>query len=117
MAESVVQKMFILIVSENYEVLHKVLADKGFKCLKVSMNTDEKVVSKNNIILANPLNVCMDSMKNIAFDRVIIDEAQRVPEIISLLSIIKCTKKLYLIGNPNLPRSEMKSPLSKKNSI
>ena len=56
-------------------------------------------------------------MRNIAFDRVIIDEAQRVPEIISLLSTIKCTKKLYLIGDPSLPRSEMKSPLSKKNSI
>lgn len=93
------------------------MSDKGFKCLKVSMNTDEKVVSKNNLILASPLNVCMESMRNIAFDRVIIDEAQRVPEIISLLSTIKCTKKLYLIGDPNLPRSEMKSPLSKKNSI
>lgn len=81
------------------------------------MNTDEKIISKNNVILASPLNVCMDSMKNIAFDQVIIDQAQRVPEIISLLSITKCIKKIYLIGDPNLPRSEMKSTLSKKNSL
>jgi hypothetical protein len=44
-------------------------------------------------------------MKNIAFDRVLIDEAHKIPEIISLMSIIKCTKKVYLIGDPNLPRN------------
>jgi hypothetical protein len=73
LAECVAKKMFVLIVSENYEMLHKLLADKGFKCLKIMVNSDEKIVSKNNIILASPLNVCCDFMKNIAFDRVIID--------------------------------------------
>ncbi len=37
------------------------------------MSVDEKVVSKNNIILTNQLNICCDTMKSIAFDRVIID--------------------------------------------
>lgn len=71
----------------------------------MTISSDEKLASKNNIILTNQLNICTDSMKSIAFDRVIIDEAHRIPEIISLMSVIRCTKKMYLIGDPNLPRS------------
>lgn len=92
-------------MSENYEVLSKTLNEKGFKCIKVSMGVDDKVVYKNKIILTSQLNVCGEAMKSVAFDRVIIDEAHRIPEIISLMSVIKSTKKLYLIGDPNLPRS------------
>jgi superfamily I DNA and/or RNA helicase len=44
-------------------------------------------------------------MKTVAFDRVVIDEANRVPEVISLAAIVKSIKKVYLIGDPRLPRA------------
>ncbi len=40
------------------------------------------------------------------FHKIIIDDAQRVPELISLLALAKGCKKVYLIGDDNMPNSK-----------
>ena len=40
MSEWISRKYFILIVSDNFEILTQKLIDFGFKCLKLSMNLD-----------------------------------------------------------------------------
>jgi hypothetical protein len=37
------------------------------------MNLDEKIMFKHNLMIANSLNVSTDLLKNLSFDKIIID--------------------------------------------
>jgi len=62
------------------------------------------MMAKYNIVIAYPGAVCCDLLKNYAFTRVLVEGANQISEIMSLAAIVKGCKKLYLMGDPYLPR-------------
>ena len=77
----------ILLITPHSEELAFELTGLGFKVAKITLKTDERQILKSNVVVANPAFVCCDLLKNYAFTRILVDEAQAVTEV-SLLSAI-----------------------------
>lgn len=91
--------------------------EKGFKVAKIAPKIEEKNIIKKQIICCNPSSVCADALKNYAFTRVIIEGAHKVSEALSTLALDKGLKKLYLIGDPKLPKALVLSKFAKNRNM
>lgn len=93
----------MLIVSDSFSEIYAYLVDKGFKVAKITQKIDERMIVRKQIVCCNAAGVCADAIKNYAFTRVIIEGAQKISEPLCTLALDKGYKKIYFIGDLNLP--------------
>jgi hypothetical protein len=110
-------KSTVLIVSLDAEALQTELTNLGFKVVRITPKTEEKLLNKCNIVIASPSVVCCELLKNYAFSRVLIESSHQISEISSLSALVKGCKELYLMGDPFMPRMQVGSPYCIKNEM
>lgn len=103
-------KSTVLIVSLDAEALQTELTAQGFKVVRVTPKTEEKIIAKCSIVIAQPAAVCCELLKNYAFSRVVIENAHEISEVSILHALVKGCKELFLIGDPFMPRMQVSSP-------
>jgi hypothetical protein len=60
-------KVTVLVVSLDADVLHAELTSLGFRSVKITQKTEEKLLAKCNVVVAMPSAVCCELLKNYAF--------------------------------------------------
>jgi hypothetical protein len=71
-------KQAILIVTPHPEELSAELQGQGFKVVKIGIKTEDKLLTRNCIVVSSPSTVCCDVLKNYAYSRVLVEAAQTV---------------------------------------
>lgn len=112
-----IMKATVLVISLDADALHAELTSLGFKSVKITQKTEEKLLVKCNVVVSMPSAVCCQLLKNYAFQRVVIEGAHQISEISSLSALVKGCKDLYLIGDPFMPRMQVSSPFCIKNGM
>ena len=112
-----IMKVTVLVISLDADALHTELTSLGFKSVKITQKTEEKLLGKCNVVVSMPSAVCCELLKNYAFQRVVIEGAHQISEISSLSALVKGCKQLYLIGDPFMPRMQVYSPYCIKNGM
>lgn len=100
----------VLLLTLFPEFVHGELQALGFKTVRLSAKVEEKVLARSSVVVAHPAHVCCDMLKNYAFERVLVEGAANISEVMLLPAVIKGCKKLYLMGDPHLPHSPVSSP-------
>ena len=87
-----IMKVTVLVISLDADALHTELTSLGFKSVKITQKTEEKLLVKCNVVVSMPSAVCCELLKNYAFQRVVIEGAHQISEISSLSALVKGCK-------------------------
>lgn len=111
----------VLIVSPTPDSISEELDSFRVRYIKLNSRMDERFINQSNskIIVASVSSCYAESLKSVMFTHVIIDQANQVSEVMSLMAISKGCQHLVMIGdfNKNKPISISKLAVSKGISI